>query len=106
MNEITRRLFQLALSGKTLRANTGFYKYLNFPRLPGCPGCTISVSEDGWRPQDITNDTSWYEGRAKKHSSLQQVYLLLLGVCVVRCGLRVVAGGVPYALVEFKIWKH
>ena len=27
-------------------------------------------------------------------------------VCVVWCGLRAVAAGVPYALVEFKIWKH
>ena len=53
MNEITRRLFQLALSGNTLRANTGFYKYLKFPpglAWPGLPDCTISVSEDGLEP--------------------------------------------------------
>ena len=54
MNEITRRLFQLALSGKTLRANTGFYKYLKFP-----PDCTVSVSEDDKQPGDLTNDTTY-----------------------------------------------
>ena len=42
---------------------------------------SVSVAEDGCvvsSPQDITNDTR----RGKKHCSLQQVYLLLVGCCV------------------------
>ena len=94
MNEITRRLFQLAWSGNTLCANQNFYqKYLKLEDL-----VTISASEDGrsaLRTSQMTQDTR----QGKK--SLQLAASLLI-TCWVLC----VLAGAQCGGLQSTGWKH